>query len=121
MNCMHNTKKVAKWEIKRNLKNKSFIIGMFLTPIIFLAFFLLPDLFRSDDKAATTTVYVNDQLGVYDQLEAVASKTEWRMEPTDITEQEAAEALEGEDDAAYVFIDERLSKPASPCVHKQKN
>ena len=107
MNCMRKTMKVAKWEIKRNMKSKSFIIGLFLTPIIFLAFFLLPDLFSSDDEAATTTVYVNDQLGVYDQLEAAASNTEWRMEPADKTEQEAAAALEGEDDAAYVFIDEQ--------------
>jgi len=104
---MRKTMKVAKWEIKRNMKSKSFIIGLFLTPIIFLAFFLLPDLFSSDDEAATTTVYVNDQLGVYDQLEAAASNTEWRMEPTDKTEQEAAVALKGEDDAAYVFIDEQ--------------
>ena len=104
---MHNTKKVAKWEIKRNMKNKSFIIGMFLTPIIFLAFFLVPDLFSSDDKVATTTVYVNDQLGIYDQLVAVASKTEWKMERTDIKEQEASAALESGGDAAYVFIDEQ--------------
>ena len=117
---MHNTKKVAKWEIKRNLKNKSFIIGMFLTPIIFLAFFLLPDLFRSDDKAATTTVYVNDQLGVYDQFEAVASKTEWRMEQTDITEMEATNALEGRDDAAYVFIDEKAVETGIVPVYTNK-
>ncbi|WP_434401537.1 ABC transporter permease [Planococcus sp. 11815] len=104
---MHNTKKVAKWEIKRNLKSKSFIIGLFLTPLIFLAFLLLPELFSSDDEPATTTVYVNDQLGVYEQLEAAAANTEWNMELTNSTPQEAEEALEEGTDAAYIFIGEQ--------------
>lgn len=107
MRCMHNTKKVAKWEIKRNMKSKSFIIGLFLTPIIFLAFLLLPELFSSDDEPATTTVYVNDQLGVYEQLEAAAANTEWNMEPTNSTQQEAEAALEEDTDAAYIFIGEQ--------------
>lgn len=107
MKCMHNTKKVAKWEIKRNMKSKSFIIGLFLTPLIFLAFLLLPELFSSDDEPATTTVYVNDQLGVYEQLEAAAANTEWNMEPTNSTQQEAAAALEEDTDAAYIFIGEQ--------------
>lgn len=107
MRCMHNTKKVAKWEIKRNMKSKSFIIGLFLTPIIFLAFLLLPELFSSDDEPATTTVYINDQLGVYEQLEAAAANTEWNMEPTNSTQQEAEVALEENTDAAYIFIGEQ--------------
>lgn len=118
---MHNTKKVAKWEIKRNMKNKSFIIGMFLTPIIFLAFFLLPDLFGSDDEAATTTVYVNDQLGVYDQLVVAASKTEWLMKPTDIIEKDATVALESLDDAAYIFIDERAVETGNVSVYTNED
>ncbi|MEZ7170774.1 ABC transporter permease [Sporosarcina sp. OR05] len=118
---MHNTKKVAKWEIKRNMKNKSFIIGMFLTPIIFLAFFLLPDLFGSDDEAATTTVYVNDQLGVYDQLVVAASKTEWLMKPTDIIEKDATVALESLGDAAYIFIDERAVETGNVSVYTNED
>jgi ABC-2 type transport system permease protein len=118
---MRNTMKVAKWEIKRNMKSKSFIIGLFLTPIIFLAFFLLPDLFSSDDKVATTTVYVNDQLGVYGQLEAAAANTEWQMEQTDTTEQKATAALEGEKDAAYVFIDEQAVETGKVVVYTHED
>ncbi|MFD1032599.1 ABC transporter permease [Metaplanococcus flavidus] len=114
---MRNTMKVAKWEIKRNMKSKSFIIGLVLTPLIFLAFFLLPDLFSSDDEAATTTVYVNEGLGVYDQLEMAAANTEWQMEPTEVTEQEAAAALESEEDAAYVFIDEQSVETGNVAVY----
>lgn len=114
---MRNTMKVARWEIKRNLKNKSFIIGMFLTPIIFLAFLLLPDLFSSDEEAATTKVYVNEGLGVYEQLEAAAANTEWQMEQTDVTEQEAEAALGTEEDAAYVFIDEESVETGQVTVY----
>ncbi|WP_203333933.1 ABC transporter permease [Planococcus beigongshangi] len=114
---MRNTMKVARWEIKRNLKNKSFIIGMFLTPIIFLAFLLLPDLFSSDEEAATTKVYVNEELGVYEQLEAAAANTEWRMEQTDVTEQETEAALGTEEDAAYVFIDEESVETGQVTVY----
>lgn len=121
MSCMRNTMKVAKWEIKRNMKSKSFIIGLFLTPIIFLAFFLLPDLFSSDDEAATTTVYVNDQLGVYGQLEAAVANTEWQMEQTDTTEQEATSALEGKEDAAYIFIDEQAIETGKVAVYTHED
>ena len=114
---MRNTMKVARWEIKRNLKNKSFIIGMFLTPIIFLAFLLLPDLFSSDEEAATTKVYVNEGLGVYEQLEAAAANTEWQMEQTDVMEQEAEAALGTEEDAAYVFIDEESVETGQVTVY----
>lgn len=101
---MRNTMKVARWEIKRNMKSKSFVIGLFLTPIIFLAFYFVPQLFNSDDEAATTTVYVNEELGVYGQLEAAAANTDWQMEPTQVAEEEVESALAGEEDAAYVFI-----------------
>ena len=111
MSGMRNTMKVAKWEIKRNMKSKSFLIGLFLTPVIFLAFYLIPDLFNGsdEDEAVSTTVFVNDQLGVYEDLEATVSGagTDWELQPTDISESEATAALESEENTAYVFIDER--------------
>lgn len=121
MKHMRNTMKVAKWEIKRNMKSKSFIIGLFLTPIIFLAFFLLPDLFRSDDESAATKVYVNDELGVYEQLEAAAASTEWQLEETQIAEQEAEAALEVEEDAAYVFINEQSVENGKVTVYTNED
>lgn len=107
---MRNTMKVAKWEIKRNMKNKTFLISLVLSPILFLAFYLIPDLFNnSDEDAVSTTVFVNDQLGVYENLEATVDQAgaEWELQPTGISEDGAAEALESEENSAYVFIDER--------------
>ncbi|MBM7600786.1 ABC-2 type transport system permease protein [Virgibacillus halotolerans] len=105
---MHNTLKVAKWEIKRNLKNKSFIIGLFLTPALFLFFALLPSLFGdSDDKPVVTQVYINDQLDIYGDLQATVDEhaLNWDVHTTDISETEAANALDGQEDTAYIFVD----------------
>src|SRR5699024_899984 len=46
---MHNTMKVVRWEIKRNMKSKSFVIGLVLTPAIFALFFFLPSLFDKSE------------------------------------------------------------------------
>ncbi len=64
---MRNSLKVAKWEIKRNMTNKSFIISLLSTPIIFLAFFFIPMLFNQSDSEENSKVHVflYDELGVY--------------------------------------------------------
>src|SRR5699024_7091415 len=66
VNSMRNAMKVAKWEIKRNMKNKSFIIGIFMTPAIFLIFMFIGGLMGSsgdDEVQETTHVYINDNIG----------------------------------------------------------
>ncbi|UJL46184.1 ABC transporter permease [Virgibacillus sp. NKC19-16] len=107
---MHNTTKVAKWEIKRNMKNKSYLIGLFLTPAIFLFFFMMPSIFGGSDEeeAASTTVFVNDQLGVYEQMEQTAEQSgfDWELQQTDVEESDVNAALEDEENTAYVFVDE---------------
>src|SRR5699024_12872873 len=47
---MHNTMKVIRWEVKRNLKSKSFISGLFLTPAIFALFLFLPSLLNKENS-----------------------------------------------------------------------
>ena len=84
---MRNTMKVAKWEIKRNMKNKTFLIGLFLTPILILAFGFIGSLFSGSDDAepSATTVYVHDQTGIYPALEETINQSDlnWEMEQTD--------------------------------------
>ncbi|MCR6109245.1 ABC transporter permease [Bacillus sp. A301a_S52] len=69
---MRNSLKVAKWEVKRNLKHKSFLISLFLTPLIFIFFFTIPTLFQGSDddqEELIIDVYVTDELGVTDDIE----------------------------------------------------
>ncbi|EQB38320.1 MULTISPECIES: ABC transporter permease [Virgibacillus] len=108
---MHNTKKVAKWEIKRNLKNKTFIIGMFLTPILIVGFMLLGDLFggSDDDNQETTNVFINDQLAIFSELKQTVESANipWDLQQTDLTEEEVSNALADTEDTAYLFLNEQ--------------
>lgn len=108
---MLNSMKVAKWEIKRNLKNKSFLIGMFLTPLIILVFMFIGGLMADsdDDSDAFTKVYINDTLGLYDRIEAAADEHEfnWSIKPTDLTEAHMEEELEESEETAYIFLNEQ--------------
>ncbi|WP_369693585.1 ABC transporter permease [Lentibacillus sp. CBA3610] len=107
---MRNAMKVGKWEVKRNLKNKSFLIGLFLTPVLFLGFMFLGSLFGdSDDGGETTQVFIQDQLGIFSSLEETIEATEldWEMQTTDVNEDDVQNQLGESENAAYIFLDER--------------
>ena len=111
---MRNSWKVAKWEIRRNLKSKSFLISLFLTPIIFAIFATVPTLLSDsgedqDSEPAQTTVYLNDEIGVGDQLYAVRREggdLHWDVELTDESSDEMATTLEDETRSVYIHLDE---------------
>lgn len=110
---MRNAMKVAKWEIKRNLKNKSFIIGLFMTPLIFFIFMFIGGLMNdSDDDIAedTTNVYINDQLGLFESIEETAKAQDfnWEIHRTDLDEASIKEELESSEDTAYIFLNEKV-------------
>ncbi|MBR3120357.1 ABC transporter permease [Oceanobacillus profundus] len=108
---MRNTMKVAKWEIKRNMKNKTFLIGLFLTPILILAFGFIGSLFGGSDDAepSATTVYVHDQTGIYPALEETINQSDlnWEMEQTDIDEADVESILEASENTAFLFINDQ--------------
>lgn len=107
---MRNAMKVAKWEIKRNLKNKSFLIGMFLTPVLFLGFFFLSSLIGgSDDGGDVTQVFVQDELGVFETLQEIVETSDlnWDMTTTDMSEENVGSELASSENTAYIFLDER--------------
>jgi ABC-2 type transport system permease protein len=109
---MRNTKKVAKWEIKRNLKNKTYLFGLFLTPVLIIVFYALGSLIGgSDDEAESepVNVFVHDQLQIFPALEETVEQSglEWDLEETNLAEADMEEALENSEDTAYLFVDER--------------
>ncbi|MFD1172613.1 ABC transporter permease [Oceanobacillus picturae] len=107
---MRNTMKVAKWEIKRNMKNKSYIIGLLLTPLLIIGFMVISSFFddSEEETSDSATVFVNDQLGVYDDMANTLEETgiSWDLMQTDLTEAEAKEELENSEETAYVFVDQ---------------
>ncbi len=108
---MRNAFKVAKWEFKRNIKNKSFLIGLFLTPAIFLFFILIGNIVdgSSGEDKDTTRVFIRDNIGILDTLQKTAKMHDlnWYMQATDISEKEVKEKLASRDNTAYIFLDDR--------------
>src|SRR5690625_2217490 len=105
VNTMKPTFKVAAWELKRNLKNKSFIISLFLTPLIFAFFIIVPSLFNSEDETETVTLFVQDEINVFDEFEATISETpqiHWNLTLSDLDEQAILKQIENEDNMAYI-------------------
>ncbi|MFS0673295.1 ABC transporter permease [Ornithinibacillus sp. 179-J 7C1 HS] len=116
---MRNSMKVAKWEIKRNLKNKSFIIGLFLTPILILGFGLLGSLFGSDGDNEEITIFVNDQIEVFDLLVESTEQYEldWVLNRTNLAENEIQDELEKGENTAYIFINSESLESGSIPVY----
>ena len=109
---MRNAMKVAKWEIKRNMKNKTFLIGLFLTPLLIVGFGLIGSWIggSSDDRADEDemTVYINDEIGIMDELSQYAAENEleWQIEETNVDIGDVAAELEDAEDTAYIFLND---------------
>ena len=107
---MRNTFKIARWEIKKNLNNKSFLIGLFITPVLFLLFgFLGSWLGGEPDDEQTVKIYVRDELNVFTGLEETIKQHELpvELEKTEAAEPEAKKALADAENTGYLFVDER--------------
>lgn len=67
---MRDSLKVAGWEIKKMLRNKSFVISILLTPLLMVVFSALPTLLAKFETDRDFTLYVIDEVGVYETLQA---------------------------------------------------
>ncbi len=112
MKCMRNTWKVAKWEYKRNVKNKSFIISTFLTPVIILMFTFLPVLFSGSDDSGneeTMKVYIQDEVGVAPTVETLVNSQNslaWDLEFTQEDQKSILSSIEENENQAFLSITE---------------
>lgn len=108
---MRNAFKVARWEFNRNIRNRSFLIGLFLTPAIFLAFMLLGNLFSdSEEEPEAVHVLVHDQLGLFPVIKETveAQSFNWTVEQTELGEDEVGTALAEEEPTVFLLLDARL-------------
>ncbi|KAF0196987.1 MAG: Uncharacterized protein FD169_659 [Bacillota bacterium] len=65
---MRDSLKVAGWEIRKMLRNKSFLISILLTPVIMVVFGALPTLLAKFETDRSIRLYVIDEIGVFDTL-----------------------------------------------------
>lgn len=103
---MRNSWKVAKWEIKKNMTNKSFLISLLLTPAIFLLFFTIPMFFSSDDELEILTVIVNDELGIWEHDAPISNSADMDVviDPVFENEERMIEALSNAENTVYISL-----------------
>ncbi|WP_100330650.1 ABC transporter permease [Bacillus xiapuensis] len=100
---MRNSLKVAKWEIKKNIKNKSFLISLFLTPLMFILFSTLPSLFdnfKSEPKPVN--VYISDELHIWNDIQKTAKALDWKIKKTTKSETEMLKHLNEAENTVYI-------------------
>ncbi|SEQ00544.1 ABC transporter permease [Piscibacillus halophilus] len=108
---MRNSMKVANWEFKRNARNKSFIISLFITPLLFVIFAMAPTFLSNfgDDEDSETTVYLNDEVGVFEAIQPMLEDRDfvsWDVVETSDEPEQMQEQLNEEEKAAYVLINQ---------------
>ena len=108
---MINSWKVARWEIKRNLKNKSFLISLIVTPLIFLLFITIPVLLSGIDNAESEPVklYVKDEIGIWNEQIAaqLGDPDTWEIVLQPENEQAVMEELEENQNVFYIVLTEQ--------------
>lgn len=62
---MNKTLAVAKWEFIEKVKTKAFIISMIVTPVIIIAFAVLPTLLSTQEESATKVIGIIDSTDTY--------------------------------------------------------
>lgn len=64
---MNKITTIAKWELIEKLKSKEFIIGLILTPVIIVAFSVVPSLLAGKEDDTVKAIGILDETGQYQQ------------------------------------------------------
>ncbi|KAB3535775.1 ABC transporter permease [Alkaliphilus pronyensis] len=113
---MSNTMKVAFWEVKKNVTNKSFLISILLTPIIMVIFGGLPSLLSMLEYNQTHTLYVKDEIGIYQELGQYLNQEEIKTVEYNGT----LEELKSEGDhkrTSFILLDEEIMEQQQINIH----
>lgn len=103
----------------RNLRNKQFIIGMFVTPLIFLLFGSLPQLLGRLDAPSPLEYGVVDEISGFDALAAYATseRVTLRLEPD--AQSAAARVRDGATDG-YLVLDDAFVQTGSAMIYSEE-
>lgn len=65
---MKNSLKIALWEFKKNVMNKTFLISIIITPVIFFFFAFFPNLLQRIESRKVFSLYIVDEIGMFNNL-----------------------------------------------------
>ncbi|MED3570862.1 ABC transporter permease [Cytobacillus praedii] len=117
---MRNSMKVAKWEYKKNMKNKSFIISLLITPLIFIIFSSLPsfmDMFKSESDPVK--VYIQDEMNMWGSVEEtlLSQGIEWEVQEAETDESGMKEIIKNTENTAYISFSKNLMEQGKLTVY----
>lgn len=96
--------KIVTWELIRYLRNKQFLIGIFVTPLIFILLGAVPGLIERLDRPKEQVFLVVDELGVLASLQEQLQGSGVRLEASAADESRLQAAVtEGEVDGYFVL------------------
>ncbi|MFW6030185.1 MAG: ABC transporter permease, partial [Halanaerobiales bacterium] len=108
---MKMTYKIMVWEVMRNLKNKQFLIGLIITPLIFALFSGAPTLLERFDSESTAVFLITDQLGVSEYAQQIADGYNLEFQAVDKTiynEEEIKSLLQKKGAEGYFILDQEF-------------
>ncbi len=101
--------KITGWEVMRNLRNKQFIVGIFLTPVLILIFGGLPNFIQRFDSPVERTFYYQNQSQVeLDWSEDMLENTV--LIESENSQEELQSRAESADADGYFIIDQEFFK-----------
>lgn len=103
---MKNTWKVAKWEVKRNVLNKTFIISIFITPVMILLFSLLPTLLAKMDSGSTFTLYIAGEQAIADMVTSLPGGQGLTMIKSSESQEELSAKTKDNPNAGFIILDQ---------------
>ncbi|SCY33888.1 ABC transporter permease [Alkaliphilus peptidifermentans] len=113
---MNNSMKVALWEVKKNLTNKSFLISIILTPLIMIIFGGLPTLLSMLEYNQTHNLYIRDEIGIYQELHQYFDEQEVDLINYSGTLEEL-KAQGNHNRTSFVHLDDEIMEVNSISIH----
>lgn len=117
---MRNSMKVARWEFKKNMKNKSFIISLLVTPLLFIIFSSLPsllDMLKSESDHVK--VYIQDEMNIWGSVEKtlLSQGIEWDVQEAEKDENGMKEIIKDTGNTAYISFSEDFMEQGKLTVY----
>lgn len=119
---MKTTWQIAEWEILRNLKNKQFLMGLLITPLVVLFFASIPNLLERLERPKTEVYYFIDRYGAEELFLEETVEAEIEFVVYRGLESDLPEVVQEESAAGYFVIEEnKISQGLLPVYLQGSN
>lgn len=111
---------IVRWEVMRHLRNKQFLLGLFLTPVIFALFAGVPMLLDRIDKPQARTYFVVDEIEGLPFLQTATEGGALTFIERTRDEEVLAEGVLAGDAHGFFVLDEKFLQTGTISVFMEK-